>query len=51
MAKLSSACYGKDNIRVSKVERGEDGVHNIIEMTLRVMLEGEFDEMYVLSPK
>jgi hypothetical protein len=45
MAKLKSARYGKDNIRVSKVERGENGIHNVTEMTVRVMIEGDFDEM------
>jgi len=46
MAKLQTARYGKDNIRVSKIERGEDGVHNVTEMTVRVMLEGEIDVSY-----
>jgi len=46
MPKLQSATYGKDNIRVSKVDRSEDGVHNITEMTVRVMLEGEIDVSY-----
>jgi urate oxidase len=45
MAKLKSAHYGKDNIRVSKIEHSENGIHNVTEMTVRVMIEGDFNEM------
>lgn len=41
MAEVASARYGKDNVRVYKVERDErTGVQTAIEMTVTVMLEG-----------
>jgi urate oxidase len=44
MAKLAAARYGKDNIRVYKVERDEASkTHAVIEMTVCVLLEGEID--------
>jgi len=46
MAKLKAARYGKDNIRVSKVDRDQNGIHKVTEMTVRVMLEGEIDVSY-----
>ena len=44
MAQLSSARYGKDNIRVYKVHRdGNNGEQSVVEMTVCVLLEGEID--------
>ena len=44
MPQLASARYGKDNIRVYKVERDEaTGTHTVIEMTVCVLLEGEIE--------
>ncbi|KAI1432734.1 hypothetical protein GGR50DRAFT_565531 [Xylaria sp. CBS 124048] len=44
---LSSARYGKDNVRVYKVHRDEaTGVHTVTEMTVCCMLEGKIDEAY-----
>ena len=44
MPQLSSARYGKDNIRVYKVHRDEkSGTHTVVEMTVCVLLEGEID--------
>jgi urate oxidase len=44
MAKLAAARYGKDNIRVYKVERDEaTKTHTVTEMTVCVLLEGEID--------
>jgi urate oxidase len=44
MTKLAAARYGKDNIRVYKVERDEaTKTHTVIEMTVCVLLEGEID--------
>lgn len=44
MAHLSSARYGKDNIRVCKVHRDEKkGTQTVVEMTVCVLLEGEID--------
>ena len=41
MASIASARYGKDNVRVYKVERDEKtGVQTAIEMTVCVLLEG-----------
>lgn len=47
MPQLSAARYGKDNIRVCKVERDEaTETHTVIEMTVSVLLEGEIDTSY-----
>jgi urate oxidase len=44
MPKLAAARYGKDNIRVYKVERDEESkTHTVIEMTVCVLLEGEIE--------
>jgi urate oxidase len=44
MASLVSARYGKDNVRVYKVERDEStGVQTVTEMTVCVLLEGDID--------
>lgn len=44
MPQLSSARYGKDNIRVYKVHRDEQsGTQTVVEMTVSVLLEGEID--------
>jgi hypothetical protein len=44
MASVASARYGKDNVRVYKVERDEKtGVQTVIEMTVCVLLEGEIE--------
>ncbi|KAI1824408.1 hypothetical protein F4861DRAFT_260140 [Xylaria intraflava] len=47
MSVLSSARYGKDNVRVCKVDRDEaTGVHTVTEMTVCCLLEGNIDEAY-----
>jgi len=47
MASIASARYGKDNVRVYKVERDEKtGVQTVTEMTVCVLLEGEIDTSY-----
>ncbi|KAI9763465.1 MAG: hypothetical protein M1840_000479 [Geoglossum simile] len=47
MPQLSSARYGKDNVRVYKVHRDEKtGVQTVVEMTVCVLLEGEIDTSY-----
>jgi urate oxidase len=44
MPQLSAARYGKDNIRVYKVERDEaTKTHTVVEMTVCVLLEGEIE--------
>lgn len=48
MALVSSARYGKDNVRVYKVHRDEKtGVQTVTEMTICVLLEGEIETSYV----
>ncbi len=48
MASIASARYGKDNVRVYKVERDEKtGVQTVTEMTVCVLLEGAIDVSYV----
>ncbi|KAN0102996.1 uricase [Hyaloscypha variabilis] len=47
MAAIASARYGKDNVRVYKVERDEKtGVQTVTEMTVCVLLEGAIDTSY-----
>lgn len=49
MASIASARYGKDNVRVYKVERNaETGVQTVTEMTVTVLLEGAIETSYVL---
>lgn len=43
MASVASARYGKDNVRVYKVQRNNDGTQDVTEMTVCVQLEGEID--------
>lgn len=44
MAHLSYSKYGKDNIRLMKVDRNaETGVQTVTEMTVCTMLEGEIE--------
>jgi urate oxidase len=44
MASVAAARYGKDNVRVYKVEKDErSGVQTAIEMTITVMLEGAIE--------
>ena len=41
MASVAAARYGKDNVRIYKVEKDEkSGVQTAIEMTITVLLEG-----------
>jgi len=47
MPSIASARYGKDNVRVYKVERDEKtGVQTVTEMTVCVLLEGAIDTSY-----
>ncbi len=44
MPALASARYGKDNVRVCKVQRDEKtGTHTVTEMTVCCLLEGEIE--------
>lgn len=48
MAAIASARYGKDNVRVYKVEKdSETGMQTVTEMTVCVLLEGAIDVSYV----
>ena len=50
MASIASARYGKDNVRVYKVDRDEQtGTQTVTEMTVCVLLEGAIDVSYVVS--
>ena len=50
MPEVSSARYGKDNVRVYKVHRDEaSGVQTVVEMTVSVMLEGDIETSYVIN--
>jgi len=46
MAELGYSRYGKDNIRLYKVHRGADGVQEIAEMTVCILLEGDIQTSY-----
>jgi urate oxidase len=51
MASIAAARYGKDNVRVYKVERDEKtGVQTVTEMTVCVLLEGAIDVSYDSPP-
>ena len=44
MATVTAARYGKDNVRVYKVDRDEKtGIQTVTEMTVCCLLEGEID--------
>ena len=44
MAHLSHARYGKDNIRLYKVEKDEKtGVQTVVEQTVCILLEGDIE--------
>ena len=44
MSQLSYARYGKDNIRLYKVDKDEKtGVHNVVEQTVQILLEGDIE--------
>jgi len=47
---VSSARYGKDNVRVYKVHRdAETGVQTVTEMTVCVLLEGDINTSYTIA--
>jgi urate oxidase len=46
MAQLSYARYGKDNIRLYKVKRNDDGTQEVVEQTVRILLEGDIETSY-----
>lgn len=47
MAQLGYAKYGKDNVRLFKVQKDEQtGVHNVSEFTVCTMLEGDIETSY-----
>lgn len=46
---ITSARYGKDNVRLYKVERDRETNFQIVtEMTVTVLLEGDFASSYVM---
>jgi len=47
MSQLSYARYGKDNVRLYKVDKDpKSGVHTIVEQTVRILLEGDIETSY-----
>lgn len=46
MSQLSYARYGKDNIRVLKVNKNSDGTQDVTEMTVCTLLEGDIEASY-----
>lgn len=49
MSTLSYARYGKDNVRVYKVQRNADGTQDVTEMTVCTLLEGDIAESWTKS--
>ncbi|KAI6092480.1 uricase [Hypoxylon rubiginosum] len=50
MPHVSAARYGKDNVRVYKTDRDEKtGVHNVTEMVVCCLLEGEIETSYTVA--
>ena len=48
MYELVETRYGKDVVRLYKVHRDKDsGVHDVCEMTLTIMLQGDISASYV----
>lgn len=44
MAELSYARYGKDNVRIYKVDKDpQTGVHKVVEQTVCILLEGDIE--------
>jgi urate oxidase len=49
MPSLSYARYGKDNVRLYKVDRDEKrGIQTVVEQTVCTLLEGDIETSYVL---
>jgi urate oxidase len=47
MSQLSYARYGKDNVRLYKVDNDpKTGVHTVIEQTVRILLQGDIETSY-----
>jgi urate oxidase len=47
MSQLSFARYGKDNVRLYKVDKDpKTGIHTVIEQTVRILLEGDIETSY-----
>jgi len=49
MATLSYARYGKDNVRVYKVQRNDNGTQDVTEMTVCTLLEGDIAASWTQS--
>jgi urate oxidase len=44
MSQLSYARYGKDNVRLYKVDKDEkSGIQSVVEQTVQVLLEGDIE--------
>jgi urate oxidase len=43
MSQLSYARYGKDNVRLYKVRRNQDGTQDVVELTVCSLLEGDIE--------
>ncbi|KAK8220801.1 hypothetical protein HDK77DRAFT_481405 [Phyllosticta capitalensis] len=46
MSQLNYARYGKDNVRLYKVHKHDDGTQSVVEQTVRVLLEGDIETSY-----
>ncbi|KAK7524654.1 hypothetical protein IWZ03DRAFT_367735 [Phyllosticta citriasiana] len=46
MSQLNYARYGKDNVRLYKVHKHDNGTQSVVEQTVRVLLEGDIETSY-----
>lgn len=46
---LQHSTYGKGRVRILRLARGADGVHTPRELTLRIMLTGDFDRAWTAA--
>jgi urate oxidase len=52
MSQLSYARYGKDNVRLYKVDKDPNtGIHKVVEQTVCVLLEGDIETSYAFAPQ
>ncbi|KAF6746919.1 uricase [Ephemerocybe angulata] len=46
LSTLSYAKYGKTNVRVFRIVRGDDGLHTVVEYSVETLLEGDIETSY-----
>lgn len=46
LSTLSYAKYGKTNVRVFRIVRGDAGLHTVVEYNVETLLEGDIETRY-----